>query len=60
MPSVRQDWHGEFDVPYCPLTEHRQGDHLTAVDNLADVFKAVGDPRDIDVICATCNVSAWP
>jgi hypothetical protein len=73
MATVRDRWVEHFECPVCgktgtanltslvrPLTQHRHGDHLTAVDNLTDGFKAVGDPRDIDVICTTCNVSAWP
>ena len=43
-----------------PLVGHMHGEYLIIVDGLTDGFKAVGDPRDIDVICTRCNVSAWP
>jgi hypothetical protein len=36
------------------------GEFPNMVDSLPDGFKVVGDPRDIDVICTECNVSAWP
>ena len=70
--AARDTWVESFKCPVCGKTgtanlthldlplDHIHGEYLTTVDSLTGGFEAVGNPKDIDVICTRCNVSAWP